>query len=151
MKKAEGQSSSVRAWARIPPSIKEILTQRAKDEGLSESAVIAKALTMYLTKDVTDESELIAKMSEIIRVVHNLSLSVEVGQKLDLDWMQYQFLFLPDLPDNEAERKARYKRAAQLTSNLIKSFRERSKRQPRLIETIFGSMLEEEEPAGDPK
>jgi hypothetical protein len=52
--------------------VKEMLAQRARDECNRESEVVAKAIAMYLTRNVTDKSLLIAKMSEIVRVVQNL-------------------------------------------------------------------------------
>ncbi|MDR1597264.1 MAG: hypothetical protein LBR99_06125, partial [Treponema sp.] len=72
MKKEKEDKAKVRVWASIPRPVKELLSQRARDEHNRESEIIAKAIAMYLTKDVTDESLLIAKMSEIIRVVQNM-------------------------------------------------------------------------------
>jgi carboxylesterase type B len=134
----------IRSWTYIPPSLKELLTQRAKDEHNSESEIIEKALTMYLTKDVTDESLLIAKMTEIIRQLRYLDRKVDVGQKLQADWYQYFFLFSPELPHDEQERKARLRRAGERTQDFLSSFKRRISRMPALIEAIFGDMLEEE-------
>jgi hypothetical protein len=88
MKKDQSDKKRIKVSARFDPHMKEVLTQRAKDEGPTENAVITKAVTAYLTKDVVEESLLIAKMSEIIRLTLKLTKAVEVKQKLDLDFMQ---------------------------------------------------------------
>jgi len=144
MTKPEENRKKVRIWAYTTSAMKELLEQRAKDEGNSESEIVAKALIMYLTKDITDESELIAKMSEVIRVVENLSKRVEVGQKLDLEWYQYFFAFSPELPKDEKERNLVQERAAKRTGEFLLSFRRRMKLMPQFLESIFGMMLEEE-------
>jgi hypothetical protein len=145
MTKVEDSKRKVRIWAYTTPSMKELLEQRAKEERNSESEIVTKALIMYLTKDVTDESELIAKMSEVIRVVQNLSKRLEVGQKLDLEWLQYFFLYSPELPKDEKERNLVHKRAAKRTGDFLLSFRQRMKMMPRFLESIFGMMLEEDD------
>jgi hypothetical protein len=147
MNKKTDDTRKVRTWAYINPPIKELLIQRAKDEKNSESEIITKALTMYLTKDVTDESELIAKMSEVIRVLQNLSTRIEVGQKLDLEWYHYSLMFTPELPKDEKERNLIQGRAAKRAGEFLLSFRHRMKMMPQFLESIFGVMLEEDEPA----
>jgi hypothetical protein len=79
MKKEKEDKTKVRVWASIPRPMKELLAQRARDEHNRESEIITKAVTMYLTKDVADESLLIAKMSEIIRVVGNMDAKLDTG------------------------------------------------------------------------
>lgn len=145
MDKIKNDRIKIRAWAYISPQIKDLLTQRSKDEHNSESEIITKALTMYLTKDVTDESELIAKMTEIIRVIQNLETTLEVGQKLDLEWLQYSLMFTPELPKDEKEQKLVLERAAKRTEQFLLSFRQRVKLMPRFLEGIFGVLLEEEQ------
>jgi hypothetical protein len=147
MKKESNETKKVRTWAYINPAIKELLVQRANDERNSESEIITKALTLYLTKDVTDESELIAKMSEIIRVVQNLAARIEVSQKLDLEWYHYSLMFTPELPRDGKEKNIIQERAAKRAGEFLLSFRHRMKMMPQFLESIFGVMLEEEEPA----
>jgi hypothetical protein len=147
MKQETLSTKKIRTWAYISPTIKEILTQRAHDEHNSESEIITKALTMYLTKDVTDESELIAKMSEIIRVVENNTTKIDLGQKLGLEFLQYYIMTAPELPKDEKEAKWLQERAAKRTQKFLLSFRRRLKLMPSLLETILGNMLEEDVPA----
>jgi len=150
MKSKEEKTRRERIWVYLDPEVKDLTVQRAKDEGLSESALTVKALTLYLTKDVTDESLLIAKMSEIIRVVQNLAVSVDVGQKMDLEWIKYQMFFLPDPPSGEKLKAART-RAFTNAENFIRIFRERAKRLPRMLEAVFGTLLEEQEHPEEPQ
>jgi hypothetical protein len=103
--------------------------------------IIVKAIVAYLTRDVTDESLLIAKMSEIIRVVQNMSVKLDAGQKLVF---QYFFLFAPDFPADEQEKQRMYNKGASRTQSFLAGFRQREKQMPRLLEAIFGMMLEEE-------
>jgi hypothetical protein len=144
MKKENGNGSRVRVWASIPQPVKEMLAQRARDERNRESEVVAKAIMMYLAKDVTDESLLIAKMSEIVRVVQNLQTKLDTGQKLDLEFYQYFFMFAPDFPGDEKEKQQVFGKAASRTQSFLAGFRQREKQMPRLLEAIFGMMLEEE-------
>ena len=122
-----------------------IYKNNPKKQYVWKSEIITKALTMYLTKDVTDENLLIAKMSEVIRSVQNVSKRLEVGQKLDLEWLQYFFLFSPDLPKDEKERNLVHQRAAKRTGEFLLSFRRRMKMMPQFLESIFGTMLEEDD------
>jgi hypothetical protein len=147
--KPESSLKKIRIWAYITPSVKEILAQRARDEHNSESETVTKALTMYLTRDVTDESELVAKMSEIIRQTVKMRTMLEAGQKLDLEWYQYFFMFTPELPANEKERKILLEKAAKRTHDFLANFRRRIKMLPHFLETIFGSMLEEDDTTGE--
>jgi hypothetical protein len=144
MKKLKENGAKVRVWTSIPQPVKELLAQRALDEHNRESEIIAKAVTMYLTKDVTDESLLIAKMSEIIRVVQNMNTKLDTGQKLDLEFYQYFFMFAPDFPGDEKEQQRVFTKGAGRTQSFLSGFRQREKQMPRLLEAIFGMMLEEE-------
>jgi hypothetical protein len=144
MKKEKEDGTKVRVWAYIPQPVKELLSQRSRDEHNRESEIIAKALAMYLTKDVTDESLLIAKMTEIVRVVQNLQTNLDTGQKLDLEFYQYFFMFAPDFPGDEKEKQRVFNKGASRTQSFLSGFRQREKQMPRLLEAIFGMMLEEE-------
>jgi hypothetical protein len=144
MNEKQPNSRKVRAWAYLSPHIKELLKGRAQDEHDSESEIITKALTMYLTKDVTDESLLIAKMSELTRTVGNLDRKIEVGQKLGLEYLQYFFMTVPEFPADKKDLGRLQTRAAQRTAELVTLFRQREKRMPRFLETVLGAMLEEE-------
>jgi hypothetical protein len=144
MNKPKENGTKVRVWASVPQPVKELLSRRARDERNRESEIIAKAITMYLTKDVTDESLLIAKMSEIIRVVQNMDTKLDTGQKLDLEFYQYFFMFSPDFPNDEKEKQRVFNKGAGRTQSFLSGFRQREKQMPRLLEAIFGMMLEEE-------
>jgi hypothetical protein len=150
MRNDNGHAKKVRVWGYVSPEMEELVTQRAKDEGNAKSDIVAKALTMYLTKDIADESLLIAKMSEVARVVQNLSVRLEAGQKLDLEWLHYNYMFLPELPKDEKEQNLIQRRAAKRMGDFLLAFRRRMKMTPQFLETIFGVMLEDDD-AGSPK
>jgi hypothetical protein len=83
-------------------------------------------------------------MSEIIRVVQNMNTKLDTGQKLDLEFYQYFFMFSPDFPDNEKEKQRVFNKGTSRTRSFLSGFRQREKQMPRLLEAIFGMMLEEE-------
>jgi hypothetical protein len=145
MKQGTISTRKIRAWAYISPRIKELLNLRSRDEHDSESEIITKALTMYLTKDVTDENLLIAKMSELERTVINLDRKTEVGQKLLLEYFQYYFMSVPEYPADKAALDRLQSRAAERTTELLTLFRKREKHMPRFLESLLGSLLEEEQ------
>jgi hypothetical protein len=145
MRNNNGNTKKVRVWGYVRTEIEELIIQRAKDENNTKSDIVTKALTMYLTKDITDESLLIAKMSEIARVIQNLATRLEVSQKLDLEWYHYNLMFTPELPKDEKERHLVQQRAAKRTSDFLLAFRRRVKMMPQFLETIFGVMLEEDD------
>jgi hypothetical protein len=137
-----------RVWAYVGEEMYGLLENRARDEHDTKADILIKALTLYLTKDTTDESLLIAKMSEIIRAVQNLSTRLEAGQKLDLEWQHYTLMFTPELPRDEKERNLIQERAAKRAGDFLLAFRKRMKMTPKFLETIFGVMLEEDDPGG---
>jgi hypothetical protein len=145
MRNNNDDTKKIRVWGYISPEMEELVIQRAKDENNTKSDIVTKALAMYLTKDITDESLLIAKMSEIARTVQNLATRLEVSQKLDLEWYHYNLMFTPELPKDEKEQNLIRQRAAKRASDFLLAFRHRMKMMPQFLETIFGIMLEEED------
>jgi hypothetical protein len=145
MKNGKDTAGKKRVWVYAGEELYELLENRARDEHATKADIISKALTMYLTKDITDESLLIAKMSEIIRVVGNLATRLEVSQKLDLEWQHYTLMFTPELPNDETERNLVQERAAKRAGDFLLAFRRRMKMTPKFLETIFGVMLEEDD------
>jgi hypothetical protein len=150
MKNDKGNTKKVRAWGYVSAELEALIIQRAKDENSTKSAIVAKALALYLTKDITDESLLIAKMSETARAVQNLAARLEVSQKLDLEWYHYNFMFMPELPKDGKERQLVQQRAAKRAGDFLLAFRRRVKLMPQFLEAIFGMMLEEDD-AGEPE
>jgi hypothetical protein len=141
--KKRGNEHKVRAWAYLSPPVKEILSQKAREEQTSESDIISNALSVYLTKDIVPENLLMAQLQELKRQIETLGKSLDLQQKLDLEWYQFNFLSLPELPADEKERAVRYKRAAARFQQFLTAFRRRSKTMPAFVESIFGEMLEE--------
>ena len=127
---------------RLTDEMRNLLSQRAKDEGISSNAIIQKALALYLTKDTMDESLLIAKMTDIQRQIARLKHEFDVKQKLDLEWYQYFFLFAPPIPPEEVG--LRMQKANKDVQAFLQNFKHRAASIKPLIETIFGDMLEEE-------
>jgi seryl-tRNA synthetase len=141
--KKSGNGRKVRAWTYLSPPVKEILSQKAREEHTSESDLISSALAVYLTKDIVPENLLMAQLQELKRQIESLSKTLELQQKLDLEWYQFNFLSLPELPAGENERNIRYNRAASRFRGFLSAFRRRSKTMPAFTESIFGEMLEE--------
>ena len=145
LQKNEEELQSIRVWARITKPIDELLEQRAKDEKLSKSALVTKALTLYLTKDTMDESLLLAKMSNMQKVFERLEKKIDVKQKLDLEWYQYFFFFAPDtrsLSDDQINLK--FKKANNDVIAMLTNFRNHEKQAKPFLEAIFGNILEED-------
>lgn len=135
---------TVQLHIRTTEYIKSLLSQRAKDEHISESEVVGKALTLYLTKDTMDESLLIAKITDISRQVNFLQRKLDIKEKLDLEWYQYFFLFSPELPTDQKELSLRVAKANRDVGQFLKAFKHHVKNMKPLIETLFGDMLEED-------
>lgn len=129
---------------RINHHIKSLINQRSKEEGISENAIVTKAITLYLTKDTMDESLLIAKLTDITRKIDYLQKRIEVQEKLNLEWYQYFFLFSPELPKDPEELKVLTKKANNNVQMFLTNFRNHIKKIKPLIESLFGDMLEEE-------
>jgi hypothetical protein len=141
--KRHGSDRKVRAWTYLSPPVKEILSQKAREEHTSESDIISNALSVYLTKDIVPESLVMAQLQELKRQIESLGKTLDLQQKLDLEWYQFNFLSLPELPLNEKERAVRYKRASDRFRQFLVAFRRRSKTTPAFMESIFGELLEE--------
>lgn len=129
---------------RMMASYKELIAQRAKDEKCSENEIIERALALYLTKDIMEESLLIAKMSEILRQINYLQRKIDVAQKLELEWYQYYFMYAPALPNDPKEREMHIKKADSRVQAFLLNFRHKASKIKPFIETIFGDMLEED-------
>ncbi len=136
---------NIRVWARITRKIDELLEQRAKDEGLSRSAIINKALILYLTKDTMDESLLLAKMSNMQKTFDRLEKKIDVKQKLDLEWYQYFFFFAPDTKGlTDEQMNIKFRKANNDVIAMLTNFRNHEKHSKPFLEAIFGNMLEED-------
>jgi hypothetical protein len=133
----------------LAKSLKELLVRRARDEHLSESGLTVKALTLYLTKDIEDESLLIAKMTELQRQVEYIEKKIDISQKKDIQWEQFLLAFQPELPLDNAVREMQIKRASQRYLQFLTHFRDRSRALPSMLETVMADMREEN--ASSPK
>jgi hypothetical protein len=149
--KKRGNDLKVRAWTYLSKPVKEILSQKAREEQTSESDIIASALAVYLTKDIVPENLLMAQLQELKRHIESFTKTLDLQQKLELEWYQYNFLSLPELPADEKERAVRYKRASNRFQQFLIAFRRRSKTMPAFMESIFGEMLEETPATSDGK
>jgi hypothetical protein len=129
----------------IDPHLRELLAQRSRDENLSESRLAVKALSLYLTKDIEDESLLIAKMTELERQVSFIEKKIDLSQKKDIQWEQFLLTMQPELPEDAAARQLKIKQTSRRYLQFLTSFRERSKALPSMLESILGDMAEIEE------
>jgi hypothetical protein len=121
----------------------DLLKQRAREEGLSHNALITKALTLYLTRDIEDESLLIAKMTETQRQLEFLQKKLDLGQKKDMQWEIFLLALQPELPADPAARDIRIKRANQRYVQFLTQFRNRSRQLPSLLESVLGDLGEQ--------
>lgn len=145
MKQNSENLQNVRIWARVTQNTDELLEQRAREEHISKSALITKAITLYLTKDTMDESLLLAKMSNIQKVFDRLEKKIDTKQKLDLEWYQYFFFFAPDIKGlSEEQINLKFKKANADVVAMLTNFRNHEKHSKPFLEAIFGSMLEED-------
>jgi hypothetical protein len=128
----------------MPPRINELLHQRAVEEHVSESALIRKAVTLYLTKDIEDESLLIAKMTELQRQTGFIEKKLDLGQKLELQWMQFLLCFQPELPSDKKSRLLLLQRGSERFNRFLAMFKDRVKSLPSLLESLLADMLEED-------
>jgi hypothetical protein len=129
----------------MPQRINELLRQRALEEKSSESALICKAVTLYLTKDIEDESLLIAKMTELQRQTGFIEKKLDLGQKLEMQWMQFLLCFQNELPSDQKNRLLLLRRANERFNQFLAMFRDRAKSIPSMLESVLADMLEEEE------
>jgi hypothetical protein len=128
-------------------SLKDLIEQRARDEHLTGTKLALKAITLYLTKDIEDESLVIAKMTELQRQVGYLEKKIDIAQKKDIQWEQFLLTLQPELPQDPATRDVKIKRASQRYLQFLTQFRDRSKALPSMLESVLGDMREREEKA----
>jgi hypothetical protein len=138
------RTKTIQAWCRITPDIELQLKLKADEERVSTSEIIRRAVVLYLTKDITDESLLIAKMTDVQRRIDGLEKKTELSQKMSIEYLQYFFMFSQELPNDAKEVSRLAVRARQRTDVFLNSFRRRLKNMPAFLETILGDMLEEE-------
>jgi hypothetical protein len=123
--------------------LRELVKQRSFEENLSENKLITKALTLYLTKDIEDESLIIAKLTELQRQSDYLQKKIDISQKKDIQWEIFLLALMPELPGDTAARDIRIKRANQRYAQFLSSFRNRSRQLPQMLESVFGDMQEQ--------
>jgi hypothetical protein len=128
----------------IPVRINDLLHQRAIEEKVSESALICKALTLYLTKDIEDESLLIAKMTELQRQTGFIEKKLDLGQKLEMQWMQFLLCFQSELPSDQKSRTLLLRRGSERFNQFLSMFKDRAKSLPSMLESLLADMLEED-------
>jgi hypothetical protein len=149
MDKENQEAKSERFQIHLTVHLKEMLSQRAHDEHISKGELARKILTLYLTKDIEDESLLIAKMTELQRQVMFIEKKLDLGQKKDMQWEQFILAFQPELPKDPKTRGLTLKRASDRYGQFLTMFRDRSRKIPAMLEAVLGDMLEEEAtPAG---
>jgi hypothetical protein len=126
-----------------------LLKQRAIDEGLSENKLIAKALTLYLTKDIEDESLIIAKLTEMQNQLEYLQKKTDLSHKKDIQWEIFLLAFQPELPSDPAARELKIKRANQRYNQFLTQFRNRARQIPSMLESVLGDMAEQQASSSD--
>jgi hypothetical protein len=131
----------------IDKHLGNLLKQRALDENLSANALIAKALTLYLTKDIEDESLVIAKLTEMQNQLEFLQKKTDVSQKKDIQWEIFLLALQPELPSDSEAREIKIKRANQRYLQFLTQFRNRSRRLPSMLESVLGDMRERPVPS----
>jgi hypothetical protein len=132
-------------WARVSPALMKRLEMRAEVENLSKNELINKALSLYLTKDLTDESLIMAKLTEMQRVIMFLEKRVDLGQRMQMEWQQYSLMFQPELPVDKQEFALTARRAAERNDEFLDKFRRRLKDSPAMLEALLADFLEDAE------
>jgi hypothetical protein len=144
MNKTGGRKGKIPVTFRMIPSARDLLTQRAHDEGATETAVINNALTLYLTREITDESLLIAKMTDLSRHVEYIDKKIEAMQRLSLEWYQFSLMFMPEIPKDKNEITVLSDKSSKNLNKIITKFKHDFKKDKRFFESLLGDMLEEE-------
>lgn len=129
---------------RTTPRIKELISQRAADDGISMNEVLNKAAVMYLTRDTAEESLLIAKLSDIQNSLGKMRRRDDLREKFELDVYQFLFTVMPELPEESRTGIAVLERGKQRFESFLKGFRHRVRVLKPVMETVFGDMLEED-------
>ena len=129
---------------RTTPRVRELLSQRAADDGISMNEVMNKAVVMYLTKDTTEESLLIAKLSDIQNSLGRMKRRDDLREKFELDVYQFLFTVSPELPEESKAGIAVLERGKRRFEGFLKGFRHRVSILKPVMETVFGDMLEED-------
>ncbi len=129
---------------RTTPRVRELLSQRAVDDGISMNEVMNKAAIMYLTKDTMEESLLIAKLSDIQNSLGRMKRRDDLREKFELDVYQFLFTVMPELPEESRAGTAVLERGKQRFESFLKGFRHRVSVLKPVMETVFGDMLEED-------
>jgi hypothetical protein len=142
MTQSKGKKYHSRFSLDLDDHIRDLVKQRSFDEDLSENKLIVKALTLYLTKDIEDESLLIAKMTETQRQLEFLQKKIDLSQKKDIQWEIFLLALQPELPADSASRDIKIKRANQRYLQFLTQFRNRSRQLPSMLESVLGDMHE---------
>lgn len=129
---------------RTTPRVRELLSQRAADDGISMNEVMNKAAIMYLTKDTMEESLLIAKLSDIQNLLGRMKRRDDLREKFELDVYQFLFTVMPELPEEGGAGIAVLERGKRRFESFLKGFRRRVSVLKPVMETVFGDMLEED-------
>ncbi len=140
----EEMKYSSRLMFRTTANTKKLLSQRAVDEGISMNEVLNKAAVMYLTKDTTETSLLIAKLSDIQNSLGKMRRRDDLREKFELDVYQFLFTVMPEIPEESKAGIAVLERGKQRFGSFLKGFRNRVRLLKPVMETVFGDMLEEE-------
>ncbi|MDR3283832.1 MAG: hypothetical protein LBS97_01475 [Treponema sp.] len=143
MKKDRGAAHNCRSELRVSQPTLDLLKQRSKDEGMSQNELVNKALALYLTKDVLDESLLIAKMNAVEKTLGNLEKRIELEEKLALEFYQWFFIFTPDIPVEKEARKNVLEAGTKKTQAMLHLFRSKLASMPSFLEILLGNMLEQ--------
>lgn len=129
---------------RTTSRIKELISQRALDDGISMNEVLNKAAVMYLTRDTMEESLLIAKLSDIQNSLGKMKRREDLRQKFELDVYQFLFTVMPELPEESKASIVVLERGKRRFEHFLRGFRHRVKVLRPIMETVFGDMLEED-------
>ena len=129
---------------RTTSRIKELISQRALDDGISMNEVLNKAAVMYLTRDTMEESLLIAKLSDIQNSLGKMKRREDLRQKFELDVYQFLFTVMPELPEESKASIVVLERGKRRFEHFLRGFRHRVKVLRPVMETVFGDMLEED-------
>jgi predicted transcriptional regulator len=145
------QVKSERMHVRLSSDLKNQLLEYAHNENIKPSAVMQMAVSLFLSRDIEDESLLIAKMSAIDERLTKFADTADLAYQYIMDFFQYNFLFFPPLPEDTRTLKIRFAGGAMEYKKFLTMFRRRLATMPKLQEAILGDMLTEQAKSENPK
>lgn len=139
----EEENKEVRFTLRYSAYLNDLVMKKAKELEMSKNEICIIALQEYLTRDITDESLLLAKLSDMQRTVRMTDNKIEVWGKMFMYYLRYFFLFSPEYPEDREIFSKALKNAEKRTQGFLRRQKEFMKESPRFLEMLLADSGEE--------